>query len=1091
MTTTPAFIQQDLYFGLNIPGSGQLSDAEFQTFLDTVIAPRFIGLTQFDVKGQVKDANGNINKEQSRLVTLITEDTPANKAAINEVRLTYGQEFNGKGSLQVTNADDLTVNFGPAADLFNNSATPKLIEVDAYFGRNIPGDGEVSQLQFQQFIDNVLAPSVPGLTIFNAKGQTASPDGSLTKENSKVVKLIFEDTLANETALNNALKTYQQLFNSAGELIVANEDVKVSFGPAADLFDNSATPKFIQADLYFGQNIPGIGSISRDVFQEFVDQAIAPLFSGLTQFDARGEVKNAAGTILKEDSQVIRLILQDTLANENAINNVLKAFETQFGAGTLAVFDEDISASFGSPTPATPIVSVSATPGAVEEGKQLQWNFTLNQPAPVGGLVVEFALTQDTDPLPGDITYNVVGSSNITGFELLRDSAGVITGAKVAIAAGATSATLLNNVIADSLTEGPESITYTLINGAGYAVDGSSKEAKFTILDTSTNPAPTVGAIANPSFENPPVADGGFTITPPPGWSLYDPNGLVPVVTTNDSSAVGVFNPDKTSYYNEATDGQNVADLFVVAQPGSGPVGLSQTLSEVLTADTRYSFLVDVGNPADIAGFPGYEVELLAGNTVVAKDNNSLQIAEGTFSTAKVDFTVGKDNPLLGQNLTLRLVNLNQAPGTYLNFDTSALYIEKVKDGSYVYINNPGFETPILGDDVTTTSSNLVNPVAGWNIYDPTGVIARADTTSTTDIFASVGTWNPPTDAYPNGASQGNNVAYSYIPTYAGGANQVGEGFAGISQTLNTVVAANTSYTLTVDIGNTKSYFSQAFNFDYNFNGFPGYRVELLADGEVIGVDNNSLAIAEGKFGTATVSFTAAAGDSILGENLGIRLVNLNTSVGSEVDFDNVQLKAASATVSPITGDQTLFGSSGTTTLSGGQGNDSIYSNGFATSIFGRDGNDTIYGSNKAEFIVGGAGNDTIYGNGGKDTIYGDDGDDLIYGGPDADTIFAGAGNDTIYSNGGNDFINTGVGLDTVWLGGGAATVALDTGVGFDTVNGFQLGATKFQVSSLDGLQFADSANGTQIFQKHDLLAVVSGLSASVFSNNANQIFVA
>ncbi|BAY22096.1 hypothetical protein NIES2100_18590 [Calothrix sp. NIES-2100] len=345
-TNPVPLIQQDLYFGLDIPGEGKLSDAEFQAFLDKVIAPRFFGLTKFNVKGQVKDANGKINKENSRLVTIITEDTPANKTAIAEVRATYSQQFNGKGSLQVTNADDLKINFGPAADLFDNSATPKLIEVDAYFGRNIPGDGEVSQKQFQKFIDNVLAPSVPGLTIFKAQGQVRSANGSITKENSQVVKLILEDTLANETALSNALKTYQQKFNGAGELIVANQDVKVSFGAAADLFDNSATPKFIQADLYFGQNAPGGGSISKNAFQKFVDREIAPRFPGLTQFDAKGEVKNAAGKIVKEDSQVIRLILQDTLANEKAINDVLNAYKTKFGGGTLAVFDQDITASF-------------------------------------------------------------------------------------------------------------------------------------------------------------------------------------------------------------------------------------------------------------------------------------------------------------------------------------------------------------------------------------------------------------------------------------------------------------------------------------------------------------------------------------------------------------------------------------------------------------------------------------------------------------------------------------------------------------------------------------------------------------------------
>ncbi|KYC38622.1 hypothetical protein WA1_36190 [Scytonema hofmannii PCC 7110] len=87
--------------------------------------------------------------------------------------------------------------------------------------------------------------------------------------------------------------------------------------------------------------------------------------------------------------------------------------------------------------------------------------------------------------------------------------------------------------------------------------------------------------------------------------------------------------------------------------------------------------------------------------------------------------------------------------------------------------------------------------------------------------------------------------------------------------------------------------------------------MELLADGEVIGVDNNSLTIEEGKFAQATVSFTAASGDSILGKNLGIRLLNLNIAEGTEVNFDNVSLKAESLIAHPITADQTLFGKDG------------------------------------------------------------------------------------------------------------------------------------------------------------------------------------
>lgn len=163
-------------------------------------------------------------------------------------------------------------------------------------------------------------------------------------------------------------------------------------------------------------------------------------------------------------------------------------------------------------------------------------------------------------------------------------------------------------------------------------------------------------------------------------------------------------------------------------------------------------------------------------------------------------------------------------------------------------------------------------------------------------------------------------------------------------------------------------------------------------------------------------------------------------------------------------------------------------------------GDDTLFGTAADETFSGLDSNDTIYGNGGVDTLIGNSGDDLIYGGGQTDRILGGSGNDTIYSNGGEDFIDSGSGFDTVWLGGGNATVLLSSSGNatisddFVTINNFQLGATQLQLRGgipTTDLSFADSAEGAKIFLEDDLLAVVSWQTASTFSNNLSQIFVA
>jgi Ca2+-binding RTX toxin-like protein len=184
-----------------------------------------------------------------------------------------------------------------------------------------------------------------------------------------------------------------------------------------------------------------------------------------------------------------------------------------------------------------------------------------------------------------------------------------------------------------------------------------------------------------------------------------------------------------------------------------------------------------------------------------------------------------------------------------------------------------------------------------------------------------------------------------------------------------------------------------------------------------------------------------------------------------------------------------LNGTSADELIDGRRGNDIISSNGGNDVLLGSYGNDRIMGSSDVDYIDGGSGNDRLYGNGGTDTLLGGPGNDIIYGGPDADKIFAGGGNDVIYANGGGDLIDSGTGEDTIWLGG-AATIILDKGKGSDTIKNFQLGSTSLQVSDINALSFKDSGRGVRISQSGDLLAVVSGQSASLFEDHLNDIFV-
>lgn len=68
----------------------------------------------------------------------------------------------------------------------------KFIRTELYFGRNKPSGGTVSDDDWQKFVDEVVTPRFPnGLTVLDADGQWKGKDGSIAREQSKVIVLLY------------------------------------------------------------------------------------------------------------------------------------------------------------------------------------------------------------------------------------------------------------------------------------------------------------------------------------------------------------------------------------------------------------------------------------------------------------------------------------------------------------------------------------------------------------------------------------------------------------------------------------------------------------------------------------------------------------------------------------------------------------------------------------------------------------------------------------------------------------------------------------------------------------------------------------
>lgn len=200
-------------------------------------------------------------------------------------------------------------------------------------------------------------------------------------------------------------------------------------------------------------------------------------------------------------------------------------------------------------------------------------------------------------------------------------------------------------------------------------------------------------------------------------------------------------------------------------------------------------------------------------------------------------------------------------------FASVFLLLNPCVHAALVEVVNPSFESPAIAAGTFQTTA----PPTGWNNYAYIDVFAGRD----------VGVLNPATTTlYAEPAPHGSNVAVVFLLT--GGPTE-----SGIQQTLTTSLEANMQYTLNVHVGNIAP-----DGGPFNFAGFPGYRVALMAGGQEIAFDNNTLAPGEGRFLESTVQFSTGASHVLLGQSLGIRLVSLDGPTGIEVNFDNVRLDA-------------------------------------------------------------------------------------------------------------------------------------------------------------------------------------------------------
>lgn len=84
-----------LFFGQGVPRGGDISAAQWQSFLRNDVTPRFPdGLTVFDAYGQWRDPKTmHIGRERSKVIEIATDDTPDVRAKLEDIAARYRARF--------------------------------------------------------------------------------------------------------------------------------------------------------------------------------------------------------------------------------------------------------------------------------------------------------------------------------------------------------------------------------------------------------------------------------------------------------------------------------------------------------------------------------------------------------------------------------------------------------------------------------------------------------------------------------------------------------------------------------------------------------------------------------------------------------------------------------------------------------------------------------------------------------------------------------------------------------------------------------------------------------------------------------------
>ena len=98
-------LEINLYFGRDIEGGGEVSEAQWAEFVAAEVTPRFPdGLSVLNVAGQSRNSRNQTLRERTKLLVVVVFDAPGHRAKVQAIVDAYNKRFGQHGVFRTEQA---------------------------------------------------------------------------------------------------------------------------------------------------------------------------------------------------------------------------------------------------------------------------------------------------------------------------------------------------------------------------------------------------------------------------------------------------------------------------------------------------------------------------------------------------------------------------------------------------------------------------------------------------------------------------------------------------------------------------------------------------------------------------------------------------------------------------------------------------------------------------------------------------------------------------------------------------------------------------------------------------------------------------